>query len=79
MTKKTTRPTTTNDTPKKTRSVKTPVTDRRDEPADIHEGAPIEKFRGERTQLPLHTGDPGALEEETLDSDAPYNRTYGNQ
>jgi hypothetical protein len=45
---------------------------------DLHEdGAPIEKFRGERTPMAEHTGDPGSLEEETLDRDAPYNQTYG--
>ncbi len=45
---------------------------------DAHEeGAPVEKFRGERTRMIEHTGDAGSLEEETLDSDAPYNQTYG--
>ena len=39
-------------------------------------GAPIEHFRGERNRG-QHTGDAGSLEEETLDRDAPYNRTYG--
>lgn len=41
------------------------------------EGAPIEKFRGERTWLAEHTGEAGSLDEETLDRDAPYNQTYG--
>lgn len=39
-------------------------------------GAPIEHFRGERNRG-QHTGDVGSLNEETLDRDAPYNRTYG--
>jgi hypothetical protein len=40
------------------------------------EGAPIEHFRGERNRG-QHVGDVGSLDEETLDRDAPYNRTYG--
>jgi len=39
-------------------------------------GAPIEQYRGERTQHGT-TGDRGDIEEETLDSNAPYNKTYG--
>jgi hypothetical protein len=41
-----------------------------------HRGAPIEHFRGERNRGE-QTGDMGSLDEETLDRDAPYNRTYG--
>lgn len=41
------------------------------------EGAPLEHYRGERTLTNEYTGDVGSLEEETLDRDAPYNRTYG--
>jgi hypothetical protein len=41
-------------------------------------GARIEHFRGERNRG-QHTGDVGSLEEETLDRDAPYNRTYGRR
>jgi hypothetical protein len=36
----------------------------------------IEHYRGERTRG-KHTGEAGSLEDETLDRDAPYNRTYG--
>jgi hypothetical protein len=46
----------------------------REDPSD--QGALIEHFRGERTRGE-HTGEPGSLEDETLDRDAPYNRTYG--
>jgi hypothetical protein len=48
----------------------------RDEIAD--RGAPIEHFRGERNRG-QQTGDAGSLDEETLDRDAPYNRTYGQR
>lgn len=43
---------------------------------DPDRGAPIEHYRGEPDRG-LRTGNPGSLEEETLDADAPYNRTYG--
>jgi hypothetical protein len=39
-------------------------------------GAPIEHYHGEPNRG-KKTGDPGSLEEETLDRDAPYNKTYG--
>jgi hypothetical protein len=48
----------------------------RDESVD--RGAPIEHFRGERNRG-QQTGDVGSLDEETLDRDAPYNRTYGQR
>jgi hypothetical protein len=38
--------------------------------------APIEHYRGERTRAG-QTGPQGSLEEETLDREAPYNKTYG--
>jgi hypothetical protein len=46
--------------------------------AEVDPGARIEHYRGEphRSQ---RTGEPGALEEETLDRDAPYNKTYGRR
>ena len=37
-------------------------------------GAPIEHYHGEPNRG-KKTGDPGSLEEETLDRDAPYNKT----
>ena len=39
-------------------------------------GAPIEHYHGEPNRG-KRTGEPGSLEEETLDRDAPYNKTYG--
>jgi len=39
-------------------------------------GAPIEHYRGERNDHGT-TGDPGDIELETLDANAPYNKTYG--
>jgi len=39
-------------------------------------GAPIEHYHGEPNRG-KKTGSPGSLEEETLDRDAPYNKTYG--
>jgi hypothetical protein len=39
-------------------------------------GAPIEHYHGGPNRG-KKTGDPGSLEEETLDRDAPYNKTYG--
>jgi hypothetical protein len=45
-------------------------------PGMSEQGAPIEHFRGERNRG-QHTGDAGSLEDETLDRNAPYNRTYG--
>jgi hypothetical protein len=45
-------------------------------PDNCDVGAPIEHYRGERNQHGT-TGDPGDVEEETLDPKAPYNRTYG--
>ena len=44
--------------------------------ADSDRGAVMEHFRGERNRGE-RTGDPGSLDEETLDRGAPYNRTYG--
>jgi hypothetical protein len=41
-------------------------------------GAPIEHFHGENPTRG-RTGDPGDLEDETLDRDAPYNKTYGRR
>ncbi len=38
--------------------------------------APIEHYRGERNRG-AGIGPQGSLEEETLDRDAPYNKTYG--
>jgi hypothetical protein len=71
MAKKSTAPKTSTGSAKKPRPAKTPD-------LDVHgEGAPIEKFRGERNPMPEHTGAPGSLDEETLDRDAPYNQTYG--
>lgn len=46
--------------------------------ADAGRGAPIEHYHGEPNQGKL-TGDAGSLDEETLDRDAPYNRTYGTR
>jgi hypothetical protein len=43
---------------------------------DERTGAPIEHYRGEPNRG-KKTGDPGSLEEETLDRSAPYNKTYG--
>ncbi len=40
--------------------------------------APIEHYRGERSRG-QQTGPLGSLEEETLDRDAPYNKTYGGR
>lgn len=40
------------------------------------EGAPVERFRGEVTNGE-RVGDPGDLEEDTLDKDAPFNKTHG--
>ncbi len=40
-------------------------------------GAPVEHYHVEPTGKT--TGDPGSLDEETLDRDAPYNKTYGRQ
>jgi hypothetical protein len=39
--------------------------------------APIEHYRGERSRVG-QSGPQGSLEEETLDRDAPYNKTYGS-
>ena len=39
-------------------------------------GAPIEHYHGEPNRG-KKTGDPGSLDQETLDRDAPYNKTYG--
>lgn len=72
-------------TPKTTtgRAKKAPATSKvTRKPADVEDhtpdaGAPIEHYRGERTLTDEHTGDVGSIEEETLDRDAPYNRTYG--
>jgi hypothetical protein len=47
-------------------------------PEESEGGAPIEHYRGERTRG-THTGDPGSLNDETLDRDAPYNKTYGTR
>ncbi len=43
----------------------------------VHSQVPVETYRGEarRTQVV----DKGDLEEETLDSDAPFNKTYGRE
>jgi hypothetical protein len=46
--------------------------------ADVHPGARIEHYRGEPHRSE-RTGEPGSLEEETLDRDAPYNKTYGRR
>lgn len=40
------------------------------------QGAPIERYHGEVTDG-KRTGDPGDLDEETLDRDAPFNKSYG--
>lgn len=42
------------------------------------EGAPVERYRGEITDG-SRVGDPGDLEEETLDRDAPFNKSYGTR
>jgi hypothetical protein len=42
---------------------------------DNDQGAPIEHFHGEKNAK--HVGDPGDLDEETLNENAPYNKTYG--
>jgi hypothetical protein len=47
-----------------------------DHEGHLDRGAPMEHFRGERNRGE-RTGDAGSLDEETLDRDAPYNRTYG--
>lgn len=41
----------------------------------LDRGVLMEHFRGERSRE--RTGEAGSLDEETLDRDAPYNRTYG--
>lgn len=45
-------------------------------PEKQDQGAPIERYRGEITDGE-HNGHPGDLEEETLDRDAPFNKSYG--
>ena len=59
----------------------TPATSRRvskpQPAAEIVHTAPIEHYRGERTNE--KTGELGDLEEETLDPAAPFNKTYGRQ
>jgi hypothetical protein len=61
--------------PKATAQAKRPEAEQRE---DVDQGARIEHYRGEphRSQ---RTGEPGALEEQTLDRDAPYNKTYGRR
>jgi hypothetical protein len=45
-------------------------------PEEPERRLPREHYRGERSPgIPV--AEPGSLEEETLDRDAPYNRTYG--
>ena len=63
-------------TPKADR--RTPQVKRSDVPVKEAEdqGAPIEHHHGEPNRG-KKTGDPGSLDEETLDRDAPYNKTYG--
>jgi hypothetical protein len=49
----------------------------RPEEEAVNEGIPEEHYYGElRSRTP---GNPGALDEETLSEDAPYNRTYGRE
>ncbi len=57
----------------KSRTATKPVSD-----DNIDQGAPIEHFRGERAR-DRKTGDSGDIEEETLDRDAPFNKTYGTR
>jgi hypothetical protein len=63
-------------TPKADRG--TPPVKRSDVPGKeaTDRGAPIEHYHGEPNRG-KKTGDPGSLDEETLDRDAPYNKTYG--
>lgn len=58
----------------------TPSVKRSDRPGKeaADRGAPIEHYHGEPNRG-KKTGDPGSLEEETLDRDAPYNKTYGRR
>jgi hypothetical protein len=43
---------------------------------DGDRGAPIEHFHGEPNRA-NQIDQPGSLDQETLDRDAPYNKTYG--
>jgi hypothetical protein len=65
---------------KKTESAKphTPTKKPATTPENVDRGAPIEKYRGEITDG-SRVGDPGDLEEETLDRDAPFNKSYGTR
>ena len=59
------------------RAVRQAPTDRPDVDEEYGgRGAPIEHYHGEPNRG-KRTGEPGSLEEETLDRDAPYNKTYG--
>jgi hypothetical protein len=46
--------------------------------ADVDPGPRIEHYRGE-PHRGQRADEPGSLEEETLDRDAPYNKTYGRR
>jgi len=49
----------------------------RPEEEPTNQGIPEEHYYGERVSRT--PGNPGAIDEETLSDDAPYNRTYGRQ
>lgn len=49
---------------------------KREVAVDCDVGAPIERYRGENGNRRT-TGDLGDIELETLDPQAPYNKTYG--
>jgi hypothetical protein len=44
---------------------------------DCESGAPVERYHGEKTNK--RVGGEGDLDEETLDEDAPFNKTYGRE
>lgn len=44
---------------------------------DRESGAPVERYHGEKTNQ--RVDGEGDLDEETLDEDAPFNKTYGRE
>jgi len=50
----------------------------REESEEREKRVPIEHYCGERYSG-RPSGEPGSLEDETLDRNAPYNKTYGRQ